>query len=54
MAFPICVDLAENALFFGEEVMAQCTAINWGDTPGLPHKEVMELKKELCKLYPNY
>ena len=45
--------LARDA-FFGEEVMVQCTAQCWGDTPGLPHKELMELKEELRKLYPSY
>ena len=37
--------------FFGKEVMVQCTARGWVDTPGLPHKE---LKDELRKLHPSY
>lgn len=45
--------LAREA-FFGEEVMIQCTVQGWGDTPGLPHKELMGLKEELRKLYPIY
>ena len=40
--------------FFREEVMILCTAQGWGDVPGLPHKEILELKEELCKLYPIY
>ena len=40
--------------FFGEEVIVQCTAQGYGDTPGLPHKELMKLKEELRKLYPVY
>ena len=40
--------------FFGEEVMIRCTAQGWGDTPGLPHKELMEFKDKLRKLYPSY
>ena len=45
--------LARDA-FFVEEVMVQCTTQGWDDTPGLPHKELMELKEELHKLYPSY
>ena len=45
--------LAREA-FFGEEVMVRCTAQGYGETPGLPHKELMELKEELRKLYPIY
>ena len=40
--------------FFGEEVMYKCTAKGYGDKPGLPMAELMALKEELRKLYPNY
>ena len=49
----LAVALAREA-FFGEEVMAQCTAKGFGGKPGLPHKEMMSLKEEIHKLYPNY
>ena len=45
--------LAREA-FFGEEVMVKCTAQGYGDTPGLPHTELIALKEELRKLYPIY
>ena len=45
--------LAREA-YFGEEVMAQCTAQGYGDKPGLPAGEMRELKEEIRKLYPNY
>ena len=41
-------------VFFGEEVMVQCMAQGYGSIPGLPHKELMELKEELRKLFPIY
>ena len=34
--------------------MVQCTAQGYGNTPGLPHKELMELKDELRRLFPIY
>ena len=34
--------------------MAQCTTKGHGGKPGLPHKELMSLKEEIRKLYPNY
>ena len=49
----LAVALAREA-FFGEEVMAQCTTKGHGGKPGLPHKELMLLKEEIRKLYPNY
>ena len=39
--------LAQEA-YFGEEVMAQCTA------QGYPATEMKELKEEICKIYPSY
>ena len=41
-------------VFFGEEVMARCTAKGYGDRPALPIVELMALKEEIRKLYPNY
>jgi hypothetical protein len=29
-------------------------AQDWDDTPGLPHKELMEFKDKLHQLYPSY
>ena len=49
----LAVALAREA-FFGQEVMAQCTAKGYGNKPGLPHNELMSLKEEIRKLYPNY
>ena len=49
----LAVALARKA-FFGEEVMAQCTAKGYGGKPGLPHKKMMLLKEEVRRLYPNY
>lgn len=34
--------------------MSQCTAKGYGDKPGLPMNELMALKEEMHKLYPNY
>ena len=45
--------LAREA-YFGEEVMAQCTAQGYGDKPGLPAAELGALKEEIRRLYPNY
>jgi hypothetical protein len=42
--------LAREA-YFGEEVMARCTAQRYGDKPGLP---CAEMKEETHALYPNY
>ena len=47
------VALARDS-FFGEDVMAQCTPRGYGDKPGLPLDELMLLKEEVRKLYPNY
>lgn len=49
----IAVALARDS-FFGEDVMARCTARGYGDKPGLPLDELMSLKEEVRKLYPNY
>ena len=49
----VALALAREA-FFGEKVMVQCTAQGYGNTPGLPHKELMELKDELRRLFPIY
>ena len=43
------VVLAREA-FFGEEVMLQCTTKGYGELPGLPLAELMQLK-EIRKLY---
>ena len=49
----LAVALAREA-FFGEEVMSQCTAKGYGGKPGLPIKELLQLKDELRKHFPNY
>ena len=41
-------------VFFGEEVMLQCTTKGYGDKPGLPTVELMELKEEMRRLYPYF
>ena len=45
--------LAREA-YFGESVLAQCTPQGYADKPELPLDELMALKEELRKLYPNY
>ena len=45
--------LAREA-FFGKDVMRQCTAKGYGEKPGLPLTELMELKEEMRKLYPHF
>ena len=45
--------LAREA-YFGESVLAQCTPQGYADKSGLPLDELMALKEELRKLYPNY
>ena len=45
--------LAKEAIF-GEDIMVQCTAKGYGDKPGLPIVELMELKEEMRKLYPYF
>ena len=49
----LAVALAREA-FFGEEVMAQCTAKGHDGKPGLPQQELMALKEEIRRLFPNY
>ena len=49
----LAVVLAREA-FFGDEVMAQCTAKGHGDKPGLPHSELMQLKEVIKGAYPEY
>ena len=49
----MAVVLAREA-FFGEEVMRQCTAKGYGDKPGLPLAELMQLKEEIRKCYPHF
>ena len=41
-------------VYFGEEVMGQCTAKGYGDKLGLPIQELMALKEDMRKLYPQY
>ena len=41
-------------VYFGEEVMGQCTAKGYGDKPGLPIQELKALKEDIRKLYPQY
>ena len=45
--------LAREA-FFGELVMAQCTATGYADKPGLPQAELLELKEIIRKHSPQY
>ena len=52
----LAVALTREA-FFGKEVMSKCTARGYADNsdkPGLPIAELMELKEEVRKHYPNY
>ena len=49
----MAVVLAREA-FFGKEVMLQCTTKGYGELPGLPLAELMQLKEEIRKLYPHF
>ena len=40
--------------FFGEDVMIQCTPQGGADKPGLPYAELMQLKEEIRKTFPQY
>ena len=40
--------------FFGEDVMIQCTPQGGSDKPGLPYAELMQLKEEIRKTFPQY
>ena len=40
--------------FFGEDMMVQCTTYGYGEKPGLPKKELDELKETVRALYPKY
>ena len=40
--------------FFGEELMAKCTASGYADKPGLPQAELLELKEIIRKHSPQY
>jgi hypothetical protein len=51
---PTMASVLAREVYFGEEVMAQCTAQGYGNKPGLPAAEMQELKGEMRKLYPNY
>ena len=41
-------------VFFGEELMSKCTTKGYGDRPRLPVTELIKLKKEIYRLYPNF
>ena len=47
------LNLARDA-FFGEDVMIQCTTHGYGETPGLPLAELLQLKEEVRQHYPKY
>ena len=40
--------------FFGGDVMGQCTTYGYGGKPGLPEKELDEVKETVKVLYPKY
>ena len=40
--------------FFGEDVMIQCTPQGGSDKPGLPYAELMQIKEEIRKTFPQY
>ena len=47
------LNLAREAIF-GEDVMIKCTTHGFGDTPGLPLAELLQLKEEVRRHYPKY
>ena len=49
----LAVKIAREAVF-GETVMKKCTAMGSRDLPGLPRKELFEIKKALFDLFPSY
>ena len=46
--------LLARECFFGEDVMVRCTTHGHGDKHGLPWNELMELKEEIKKTFPQY
>ena len=49
----LAVKLAREA-FFGPNVMMQCTTMGHGRFPGLPSKELNDLKQTIFSLFPKY
>lgn len=49
----LAVKIARDAVF-GESVMRKCTAMGSRELPGLPRKELFEVKKALFDLFPSY
>ena len=49
----LAVKLAKDA-FFGEDVMAQCMVDGEHELPGLPAKELQQLKNALFMQFPDY
>ena len=45
--------LAKDAVF-GEALMKKCTAMGGRQLPGLPRKELYDIKKGIFDLFPNY
>ena len=41
-------------VYFGKEIMVQCTASGYGDKPGLPLKELRALKETMKHQFPQY
>jgi len=48
----LCVKLAKEAIL-GEEVIRRCTPGGTHDLPGLPYKELYDLKTIILKQYPS-
>ena len=48
---PPAIKLARE-VFFGDEVLRQCTPKGWKDCPALPQKELNDLKKSIFKTFP--
>ena len=53
LAGNLSVKLAKEA-YFGEEVMRKCTLKGNRGLPGLPHKELSQLKQTLFSVFPKY
>ena len=52
-ASTLAVKLAKEA-FFGDNVLVRCTVAGSREFPGLPHKEMQELKGVMLRQFPQF
>ena len=49
----LAVKIARDAVF-GESIMKKCTALGGRERPGLPRKELFQIKTAIFDLFPSY